>query len=175
MYARLTGSTRFEIRGGATVGRAARKGVDIYAARGTPVTSVVQGTVLRMMRSSLGGTTLYLGASTDPNHLAGYAPVSDGQGVGAGDSGVRGKLRQRPPQASTPAILRSTPEGELRSTPIPPSGLPVVDARPPPSGPDPTDPTAATRGPSGMLTFRLCPADKQSMGVCAGAPPEETG
>lgn len=80
-------------------------GVDIYAAYGTPVAAVVDGTILRMMRSSLGGITLYLrgGDATEYfyAHLAGYAGISPGQRVAAGShiayNGNSGNARGGPP------------------------------------------------------------------------------
>lgn len=64
------------------------QGVDVFAAQGTPVAAVVDGTILRMMSSSLGGISLYLrgrdGSEYFYAHLAGYAGVAQGQSVAAG-------------------------------------------------------------------------------------------
>lgn len=64
------------------------QGVDIYAASGTPTAAVVDGVILRMQNSSLGGITLYLrggdGSEYFYAHLSGYAGVSVGQHVSAG-------------------------------------------------------------------------------------------
>lgn len=64
------------------------QGVDIYASHGARVVSVVEGTILRMSRSSLGGISLYLrggdGSEYFYAHLAGYASISPGQRVSAG-------------------------------------------------------------------------------------------
>lgn len=63
------------------------QGVDIYAASGTPSAAVVDGTILRLTRSSRGGISLYLrggdGSEYFYAHLSGYA-VSAGQRVSAG-------------------------------------------------------------------------------------------
>ena len=64
------------------------QGVDIYAAHGARVVSVVDGTILRMSQSSLGGISLYLrggdGTEYFYTHLAGYASISPGQRVSGG-------------------------------------------------------------------------------------------
>lgn len=64
------------------------EGVDMFAARGTPVAAVVEGTVGRMSTSSTGGIQLYLrggdGTEYFYAHLNGYAGVSPGQRVTAG-------------------------------------------------------------------------------------------
>ncbi|MGH9194708.1 MAG: murein hydrolase activator EnvC family protein, partial [Acidimicrobiia bacterium] len=64
------------------------QGVDIFAAYGTPTAAVVDGVILRMSSSSLGGLTLYLRGSDGSEyfyaHLARYAEVSVGQHVPAG-------------------------------------------------------------------------------------------
>lgn len=64
------------------------QGVDIYAAYGTPVAAVVDGVILRMQSSSLGGISLYLkggdGSEYFYAHLAGYAGVPPGQRVAGG-------------------------------------------------------------------------------------------
>lgn len=63
------------------------EGVDLFAARGTPVAAVVDG-ILKMHRSSAGGISLYLtgGDGTDYfyAHLDRYASVSSGQRVPRG-------------------------------------------------------------------------------------------
>lgn len=64
------------------------QGIDIYAAYGAPAAAVVDGVILRMQSSSLGGITLYLrggdGSEYFYAHLSGYASVSVGQHVAAG-------------------------------------------------------------------------------------------
>ena len=81
------------------------QGVDIYAAHGAPVAAVVDGVILRMNRSSLGGIGLYL-RGNDGNqyyyaHLAGYAQISAGQAVSGGTHiayvGNTGNARGGPP------------------------------------------------------------------------------
>lgn len=81
------------------------QGVDIYAAHGARVVAVVDGTILRMTRSSLGGISLYLrggdGTEYFYTHLAGYASISPGQRVTGGQlvayNGNSGNARGGPP------------------------------------------------------------------------------
>lgn len=63
------------------------EGVDLFAARGTPVAAVVDG-ILKKHSSSAGGISLYLRGADGTEyfyaHLEGYAAVSSGQRVPAG-------------------------------------------------------------------------------------------
>jgi murein DD-endopeptidase MepM/ murein hydrolase activator NlpD len=66
------------------------KGVDMIAARGTPVVAVESGTIKRLRNGGLGGITLTLkGTSGDEYyyaHLDGWAPgLNTGQSVGVGE------------------------------------------------------------------------------------------
>ncbi len=66
------------------------KGVDMIAARGTPLVAIESGVISRMRNGGLGGITLWLEGSTGDSfyyaHLDGYAPgLSTGQSVTAGD------------------------------------------------------------------------------------------
>lgn len=74
--------------GDARSGGRRHQGVDIYAAHGARVVSVVDGTILRMIRSSLGGISLYVRGSDGSEyfyaHLAGYASITEGQRVSGG-------------------------------------------------------------------------------------------
>lgn len=65
------------------------EGVDMIAARGTPVVAIYRGTVIRMRNSPLGGITLWLrDANGDEHyyaHLEGYAPgIVEGMAVEEG-------------------------------------------------------------------------------------------
>lgn len=66
------------------------QGVDMFAASGTPVAAIVDGTVLRKASSSAGGISLYLkgndGAEYFYAHLKGYAQIDQGQKVSAGQT-----------------------------------------------------------------------------------------
>jgi murein DD-endopeptidase MepM/ murein hydrolase activator NlpD len=65
------------------------QGVDMFAATGTPVAAIVDGSVLRKTSSPAGGITLYYtggdGYEYFYAHLSGYADVSPGQKMSAGD------------------------------------------------------------------------------------------
>ena len=65
------------------------QGIDIMAAKGTPTAAVVNGTILRMNSSTLGGISLYLkgtdGTEYYYTHLNGYADIRPGQQVTAGE------------------------------------------------------------------------------------------
>lgn len=70
-------------------GGRAHKGVDMMAARGTPVAAIFDGTISRLRNSSLGGITFYLRSTAGDTyyyaHLDGYAEgVSAGMSVTAG-------------------------------------------------------------------------------------------
>lgn len=65
------------------------QGVDMIAARGTPLVAIEAGTVSRISTSSLGGLTLWIAGSSGDSfyyaHLDGYAAgLSTGQSVSAG-------------------------------------------------------------------------------------------
>ena len=65
------------------------QGVDMIAARGTPLVAIEAGTVSRISTSSLGGLTLWIAGSSGDTfyyaHLDGYASgISSGQSVSAG-------------------------------------------------------------------------------------------
>jgi murein DD-endopeptidase MepM/ murein hydrolase activator NlpD len=71
-------------------GGRSHKGVDMIAARGTPVVAVEAGTIKRLRNGGLGGITVTLrGASGDEYyyaHLDGWAPgLNTGQSVGVGE------------------------------------------------------------------------------------------
>lgn len=71
-------------------GGRSHKGVDMIAARGTPVVAVESGTIKRLRNGGLGGITLTLkGTSGDEYyyaHLDGWAPgLNTGQSVGVGE------------------------------------------------------------------------------------------
>ena len=73
-------------------GGRAHQGVDIMAARGTPVIAATVGRVEKLFQSERGGTTLYV-RSPDRRwiyyyaHLSGYAPgIREGQAVRAGEA-----------------------------------------------------------------------------------------
>ena len=64
------------------------QGVDMFAASGTPVAAMVEGSVLRKSSSAAGGISLYF-TGNDGNeyfyaHLSGYAEISPGQKMQAG-------------------------------------------------------------------------------------------
>ncbi len=65
------------------------KGVDMIAARGTPIVAIYDGTVKRISTSSLGGKSLWLRSSNGDEyyyaHLDGYGDISSGQQVSEGD------------------------------------------------------------------------------------------
>lgn len=70
-------------------GGRAHQGVDMYAAMGTPVAAIVDGSVLRKASSGAGGISLYF-TGGDGNeyfyaHLSKYAEVSPGDKMSAGD------------------------------------------------------------------------------------------
>lgn len=64
------------------------QGVDMIAARGTPIVAIYEGTIKRISNSSLGGKSLWLRASNGDEfyyaHLDGYGSISVGQRVGEG-------------------------------------------------------------------------------------------
>ena len=66
------------------------QGVDMVAARGTPLVAIEGGVIARLSNSSLGGITIWLTGSSGDEfyyaHLDGYASgLSSGQRVGVGD------------------------------------------------------------------------------------------
>lgn len=69
-------------------GGRSHQGVDIFAAMGTPVVAIVDGTLLRRATSTLGGMSVYLkgedGSEYFYTHLSGYSEVAAGQKVTAG-------------------------------------------------------------------------------------------
>jgi len=64
------------------------RGVDMIAARGTPIVAIYSGTIMRMSTSALGGVTLWLRAENGDQfyyaHLDGYGDISTGQSVAEG-------------------------------------------------------------------------------------------
>ncbi len=64
------------------------QGVDMFAAMGTPVVAIIDGTMLRRETSSLGGMSVYLkggdGTEYFYTHLSRYSEVTAGQQVKAG-------------------------------------------------------------------------------------------
>ena len=64
------------------------QGVDMIAARGTPLVAIFSGTIKRISTSSLGGKTLWLRAANGDEfyyaHLDGYGAISVGQSVAEG-------------------------------------------------------------------------------------------
>lgn len=69
-------------------GGRSHQGVDMFAAMGTPVAAIVDGTLLRRVTSTLGGMSVYLkgedGSEYFYTHLSGYSEVTAGQKVNAG-------------------------------------------------------------------------------------------
>lgn len=64
------------------------QGVDMIAARGTPIVAIYAGTIKRISTSTLGGKSLWLRAGNGDEfyyaHLDGYGDISVGQSVGEG-------------------------------------------------------------------------------------------
>lgn len=64
------------------------KGVDMIAARGTPIVAIYSGTIHRLTTSSLGGISIYFWSDAGDMyyyaHLDGYADISTGQHVEQG-------------------------------------------------------------------------------------------
>ncbi|MDP9495763.1 MAG: peptidoglycan DD-metalloendopeptidase family protein [Actinomycetota bacterium] len=64
------------------------RGVDMIAARGTPIVAIYSGTILRMSSSALGGVTLWMKAENGDQfyyaHLDGYGDIATGQSVAEG-------------------------------------------------------------------------------------------
>jgi murein DD-endopeptidase MepM/ murein hydrolase activator NlpD len=91
MYCPVGGITTFsDTWGAARSGGRHHEGVDMLAARGTPVVAVEEGTVLRMRSGGLGGITVWLqGGGGDQYyyaHLDGWVPgLTVGQSVQAGE------------------------------------------------------------------------------------------
>lgn len=77
--------------GAARSGGRGHRGVDMMAARGTPVAAIYDGTISRLSNSSLGGITFYMRSNAGDTyyyaHLDGYAA-----GVGAGMSVSAGQV-----------------------------------------------------------------------------------
>jgi len=81
------------------------EGIDIFAARGTPVLSATEGVVTQIGTNNLGGKVVWvLGPGRQMHyyaHLDGYADISRGQRVAAGDVlgyvGNTGNARGTPP------------------------------------------------------------------------------
>lgn len=69
-------------------GGRSHKGVDMIAARGTPIVSIYSGKISRFSDSSLGGKSIYFVSDAGDMyyyaHLDGFADVGTGQQVGAG-------------------------------------------------------------------------------------------
>lgn len=64
------------------------QGVDMIAARGTPIAAIYAGTIKRISTSTLGGKSIWLRAGNGDEfyyaHLDGYGDISVGQSVGEG-------------------------------------------------------------------------------------------
>ena len=87
---------------GATGGTGKHQGTDIFAARGTPVVAVEDGTITKIGRNTYGGNRIWLNGSYYYAHLDGYAPgMRVGAKVKAGDVigyvGNTGDARTTPP------------------------------------------------------------------------------
>jgi len=69
-------------------GGRAHRGVDMIAARGTPIVAVYAGTITRLSTSALGGITLWLRAENGDQfyyaHLDSYGEIATGQSVPEG-------------------------------------------------------------------------------------------
>jgi murein DD-endopeptidase MepM/ murein hydrolase activator NlpD len=69
-------------------GGRSHRGVDMIAARGTPIVAIYSGTISRLSTSSLGGISIYLWSDAGDMyyyaHLDGYANISTGQHVEQG-------------------------------------------------------------------------------------------
>jgi murein DD-endopeptidase MepM/ murein hydrolase activator NlpD len=69
-------------------GGRAHRGVDMIAARGTPIVAIYSGTIRRMSTSALGGITLWLRSGNGDQfyyaHLDSYGDISTGQSVAEG-------------------------------------------------------------------------------------------
>ena len=69
-------------------GGRAHRGVDMIAARGTPIVAIYSGTIIRMSTSALGGITLWLRSENGDTfyyaHLDSYGDISSGQSVSEG-------------------------------------------------------------------------------------------
>jgi murein DD-endopeptidase MepM/ murein hydrolase activator NlpD len=69
-------------------GGRAHRGVDMIAARGTPIVAIYSGTIRRMSTSALGGITLWLRSENGDQfyyaHLDSYGEISTGQSVAEG-------------------------------------------------------------------------------------------
>ncbi|MGB7859112.1 MAG: peptidoglycan DD-metalloendopeptidase family protein [Acidimicrobiia bacterium] len=77
------------------------EGVDMIAARGTPLVAIYSGTIRRISTSSLGGKSIWLRASNGDQfyyaHLDGYADISTGMSVSEGQTiGYNGSTGNAP-------------------------------------------------------------------------------
>jgi len=91
--------------GAARAGGRRHEGIDIFAARGTPVLSTTEGVVMQVGTNNLGGQVVWvLGPGRQRHyyaHLEGYADIQRGQLVAAGDVlgyvGNTGNAKGTPP------------------------------------------------------------------------------
>lgn len=112
------------------------EGIDIFAARGTPVRSTTEGVVLRRGRNRLGGKVVWvLGPGGHRHyyaHLDGYSPLRTGERIAAGTTlgyvGDSGNARGTPPHLHYGIY---TPSGPVNPYPLLRSG------RPDRAGPEP--------------------------------------
>lgn len=98
------------------------KGVDMFAAAGTPVAAVVDGAVLRMSTTGSGGIALYFkgddGVEYYYAHLSSFADISPGQKMAAG--GQLGSVGNSGNAAGSPPHLHfevKPPSGSINPTP----------------------------------------------------------
>ncbi len=86
----VAGAVRFsDSWGAARSGGRAHKGVDMIAARNTPLVAIYSGTIRRLSNGNLSGLAIWLSAGNGDQffyaHLESYADISAGQKVSQGD------------------------------------------------------------------------------------------